>query len=471
MNEDDPRYLEEISSSLFGYLDEDGRPWWFNIRDGVLQEIDRQLKGFIRPSHGIRSINMSALKYCMTSALRVVKSMGDIKACEYLLQVPARYDMVVQPGTAYNIYSDSLYSLLPSKSVLFEHSPTNWACPNARVFRNSIPGGIVDVIAHANGVISERLNKLPEPLEELSAILIEDIRRLYGTRIDLTNILSAVRIAYRRYIASSFAGELILSLLPASTKLILLVGGIYAENSHYIYLAKKRGIAVAELQHGAFDSYNVICSPAQNVCSDTRFAESKPDYWLFYGDWWATQTMMPSKKIIIGNPYRELKIQCLDSVSKRVVLLVGDSRNTEDRMRMANKLRELFPQYRVMFRPHPIERNEVKYLQRTYPDVVIDSDDLYKTLQRCVLVVGPYSTVLFEAVGIAERVMLLSEGPTDSIPRVTFPVFRTIDELPSLICNCAAAREESSGIWHADWRTAFTSFVSGIQGKKEDHCL
>ena len=470
MNEDDPRYLEEIGTSLFGYLDEDGRPWWFNIRDGVLREIDCQLKGFARPSHGIRNINMSAMKYSMISALRVVKSMGDIKACDYFLQVPARYDMNVRPGAAYNIYSDSLFSLLPSESVLFEHSPTNWACPSERVIKSAIPGGIVDVVAHAYGAILDRIKKLPEPLEELSVTLIENIGRLYGARVDLSNIMNAVHIAYRRYVVSSIAGGFILKLLPANTKLILLVGGIYSENSHYIYLAKKRGIAVAELQHGAFDSHNIICSPAPNVCSDSRFAESKPDYWLFYGDWWASQTMMPSQKIIIGNPYHELKMQRLDNISKCVVLFVGNSKNTEDRMRMVNKLRDLFPQYKVAFRPHPIECNEAKYLQRFYPGVFIDSDDLYRTLQRCVLVVGPYSTVLFEAVGIADQVMLLAEGPANSVPRVPFPVFRAIDELPSLICNCATSRERSSSIWHADWRTAFSSFISDIEGEKEDHC-
>ena len=470
MDRDDPRFIEEVNALLFDYLDEDGRPWWFNIRDVVLQEVNRQLKGFFRPQHGIRSFSSAALRYCSVSALGMMRSMRKTKSCDYLLQVPARYDMSIRTGAAYNIFSDGLFPLMPTESVLFERAPTNWACPNNRVIKDSIPAGIIDISAHIYSAAVDRVKKVPKSLVELSAELIKSIGCLYGSRIDLSLIYDAIHIAYRRYLAASFAGERIMSAISDKTKLILLVGGIYAENSHYIYSARKRGIIVAELQHGAFDSQNVICSPAASVCSDSRFAASKPDYWLFYGDWWASQTMMPSKKVVLGNPYREMKRSRLVGGLKRDVLLVGDSKNTEHRMRMAKQLKQLFPQYRVLFRPHPIELNEAEYLSRSYPDVSIDNGDLYETLQRCVFVLGPYSTVLFEAMGIAEQVMLYVEQPVESSPQVPFPIFHTIEELSSLISGGVASQGYPPDIWHADWKSAFKSFISSVVNVKEDPC-
>src|SRR5690606_22328780 len=123
------------------------------------------------------------------------------------------------------------------------------------------------------------------------------------------------------------------------------------------------GLVVAESQHGlvsrGHDAYNV--APALSMGDASR--ETLPEYFLAYEAWWSQQMNVPVQSVVIGNPRREEQLGRLcDTASvKTDALVLGDGIETEWYLGLARQLVAMLPaEWRVVFRPHPMERKKVE---------------------------------------------------------------------------------------------------------------
>lgn len=463
IHRNDARFIEEFDGDLLSFVNEDGIPWWYFVRDSILQEVHQQLLSLSAPVRSSRSFDFKAIRYCLQTAPTLCRQMHTTHDSKVAFFVPARYEEDIPSGKAVNMYVDYFASALPLSSLVLERASSDWQLPSDRLYRNVIGVGLLDIVCFGKSESRSRLGEIPNSYKNMIVHVVDWLMCEYGDKIDAEKIKRSCRVAYARYLASQYRLNYFTRLMGSETRLVLMIGGIYSENWGFVSALRKRGVVVAEMQHGAFSSRNVICSPSPRISKDSLFARGKPNYWLFYGSWWQAQTHMPSQGICIGNPYREARLSSLEKKTRDTIAVMGCAYGTENVLDFTNSLAGVFPEYRVIFRPHPLERVETAALSSKYASIEIDSGNLYETFTRCVLVVGSYSTVLFEAVGIAERVAVRDDDLTrENLANSPFPWVKDISDIQRILRGSTKVSFGSNGVWESDWRKKFVSFVDEV---------
>jgi hypothetical protein len=237
--------------------------------------------------------------------------------------------------------------------------------------------------------------------------------------------------------------------------------------------SRECGIPVAEYQHGiatsGHDAYNV--APALE--RSEAYRRTMPDYFLGYGAWWNRQFNAPTEKVVIGNPHRAsiLERPILPKKEQGMVLVLGEGVETESYLEYCRELAGLLsPEYRVVFRPHPLERSRLSAVpgggERRFQ--VDQESDIYPSLARAEVVVAELSTGLFEAVGLARRIFAWNTAKSRfGLPSHLFAGFDTIADLARRIRDdrgegtvSGMAAEE---IWASDWQGRFHGFIARVR--------
>jgi hypothetical protein len=232
--------------------------------------------------------------------------------------------------------------------------------------------------------------------------------------------------------------------------------------------ARELGITLAEHQHGlvsaGHDAYNV--APA--LAASSAYRRTLPEYLLSYGPWWGEQICIPVTAVPIGNPHRTERLRKLERSRQPAddILILGDGIETERYVELARELaRLLVGKRRVVFRPHPIERQRFHAAPPVnFGDVHVDRNlDIYASFAAAGVVVSEASTGLFEAVGIVERIFAL-ETPRArfSLPRHPFASCEGAADLAHEIVEGALGRigaAEAAGIWAPDWQRNYREFL------------
>lgn len=254
-------------------------------------------------------------------------------------------------------------------------------------------------------------------------------------------------------------------------KLCLVDLGCYGEMAVFNSTARENGIAVAEFQHGAVypghDTYNV----APLLAASNRYKNTMPDFFLGYGKWWNSQFNAPVKKIVIGNPHREFLLEKFIPLPNqcRTVLIIGDGIETVRYIDLCRELSEVLPkEYRVIFRPHPMERDVVTSLgssKRKGFDIDLNKD-IYPILSNLYAVISELSTASFEAVGLAERIFLWrTEKSRFAFPNNPFADLLEINDIVSKLDDPSAGKlcvHEVQDIWAVNWGKNFEAFLDGL---------
>jgi hypothetical protein len=256
---------------------------------------------------------------------------------------------------------------------------------------------------------------------------------------------------------------------------VLLVGAAcYGPASALVAAARRLGIVTAEYQHGAVsaghDGYNF----APSVLADPAYHETLPEYFLGYGQWWNEQINAPVKKIVIGNPHRTERIAAMEGLrmggtapNASDLLILSDGIEFDLYLDLARSVQRAARRkgLRVRLRPHPLERSVVAAMPAAaLQGIEIDTDaDLYRSLQTARIVVSEVSTGLFEAVGVAARVLLWDTPKARfGYPVHPFDSFTDAASLESLI-----ERDEGTplglpqveSIWASDWQGRYRAFL------------
>lgn len=242
-----------------------------------------------------------------------------------------------------------------------------------------------------------------------------------------------------------------------------------------IHAAKLCGMVVAEYQHGAIskghDGYNV----ADALATSQSFKRVLPDYLLTYGNWWSNQTNMPVQKIAIGNPHLTEMLGFLGAVSheRSQVLILGDGIETNMYLNLASQVFEMVrvQGMKVVFRPHPFEREKIKTSILPYGVRLDIHEDIYSSLKESSVVISELSTGLFEAIGLVDKVLLWETDKSRfAFPEIPFNSFSTIDELESIVTSKNSLHNRSCTVpatemWEPNWKQNYLRFVEEIVGK------
>lgn len=201
-------------------------------------------------------------------------------------------------------------------------------------------------------------------------------------------------------------------------RVVVMQAAAYGDRSALIAEAHRRGILVAEPQHGwigaAHAAYNFGAAAA-----DPRLRDALPDVLLTFGEAWGESISVPFDLVPVGKPHLDAARALMPPVAERDqrILIASGVTHPEATSVFVRRVREALPaDWRVTFRPHPQERTDVA---GRYPDLVrapgIDIDDehdIYASFARSRLVIGGPSTALYEALALDCPVVLRSSAIT-----------------------------------------------------------
>ncbi|WP_155952619.1 hypothetical protein [Pseudomonas sp. URMO17WK12:I4] len=369
-------------------------------------------------------------------------------------------------GRWFNRITDYLAEESPSGTVTVE-GLVGWHLPEPRWNKSVIywsPWQVALLLAGRLSVRGEHIR--------LASELLEHVRRraknLHGLDISESKMRMLVGVAARkiaRLPATQVAYRRMLERL--NPRLLLLEEGCYSDHGVLNHIAHEMGIRVAEPQHGMVSGGHDAYRYAALWRKSELYRSYLPDDFLGYGRWWNDQINAPVRKWVIGHPhYSEQRHSFSGGVEKKDILILGDGIEFQLYLALAQELDSLLPeQYRVVLRPHPLERALVR---ERFPDsrvggVVIDCNrDIYEAFGDAYTVAGEVSTGLFEAIGTVPKV-LLWETPKARFgyPAHPFACFHDAQEFAEAIMDPVIGRPSviEEDIWATGWRDNYRNYL------------
>lgn len=251
-------------------------------------------------------------------------------------------------------------------------------------------------------------------------------------------------------------------------RLLLLEEGCYSDHGVLNHVAREMGVRVAEPQHGMISGGHHSYNYAPLLRESEKYRRYLPHDFLGYGRWWNEQISVPVEKWVVGHPHYSEQLRSTEcvNVEKRDILLLGDGIEFSLYLSLAKELDSLLKgRYRVVVRPHPLERVKV---YETHPDgmagnVTIDRNrDIYESFGSAYVVAGEVSTGLFEAAGIVPKVLLWETSKARfSYPVHPFSAFSDVQQFAAAILAPEGGQLSvvQDDIWAPDWRGNYRRYL------------
>jgi hypothetical protein len=372
-----------------------------------------------------------------------------------------------QNGRWFNRLSDYFVSVGPERTVTVEDLfAWQWRSPryserrlfHTPLFLHGYIAGKLRVADRHRRKAAELVALVRERARQAFDWDLGDKRAEFLTRL-LARDTAAIPVLSREY-------RRLLTRLQA--RLVLKEMACYGRSAVFNVTARELGITLAEHQHGlvslGHDAYNV--APA--LAASAAYRRTLPEYLLSYGPWWGAQMSVPVTAVPIGNPHRTERVRKFERSAGRTddILILSDGYETARYVELARELARLLGgERRIVFRPHPIERQRFK----TAPpadlgEVHIDGNlDIYDSFAAAGVVVSEASTGLFEAVGIVEKIFALQTPRAHfSLPRHPFAACTDAADLAQKVRGGALGHitvAEAADIWMPDWQRNYREFL------------
>ncbi len=256
-------------------------------------------------------------------------------------------------------------------------------------------------------------------------------------------------------------------------RLVLLEQACYGDFALFNQVAREMGVRVAEPQHGMVSGGHDAYCYAPVLRESEAYRACLPHDFLGYGAWWNSQINVPVQKWVIGNPHYSEQRRSISPAqgAQTDILLLGDGIEFSLYLALSQELAQLLRgHYRIVLRPHPLERAEVqlRFPEGRAGDVLIDSNrDIYSSFATAHAVVGEVSTGLFEAQGIAGRVLLWETAKARfSYPQHPFCSFADARALVEALQAPRSAQTEALAeeIWAPGWAGNFRKYLAHALG-------
>jgi len=200
---------------------------------------------------------------------------------------------------------------------------------------------------------------------------------------------------------------------------VILVEGLCYSRFYITCAAKELSIKTGELQHGFIDKSNHAYNISEQLTQQKSIVHYYPDYFLSFGSYWQSFMNIPSEYIPIGFSFLEnFVIEQTLLKNGNSILVISNSINPNEIIKFTLKLNQIAKsrKVKIVFRPSPRERSNLKELYRKLIDVEnikIDSNlNVYDSFLKYKTVVGDYSTVLFEAIHFNKSIYLFNTAST-----------------------------------------------------------
>lgn len=242
-----------------------------------------------------------------------------------------------------------------------------------------------------------------------TALSVEDMYDLNKIKSRLIDVFN-ITVDIENIVTSSLRMRSVMlpvyrSLLKRIKPKIVVVICSYGKET-FIEACKQQKIPVVELQHGTINRYHTGYSFPGKYYSKTTF----PDYFLTFGDYWKklVQFPIPQERVIsTGYPFFDMETAKYNSIPKKnqiVFISQGTIGARMSRFAVELQFRQDFD-LDIVYKLHP---GEYSRWQKDYPWLVnsglsvIDdeSEPLYKLLAQSKALVGVYSTVVYEGLGM-----------------------------------------------------------------------
>jgi hypothetical protein len=227
------------------------------------------------------------------------------------------------------------------------------------------------------------------------------------------------------------------------------------------------GYTVVEIQHGITHQWHWAYHYPSSIAIDGKYNSHQyfPDLFLVYGDYWSTQIRIPSKPVVVGFPGLSEAVQSLRSVSPEnpnTVLMVSQGSVTEKMADITCKLSRMFPDYRIIFKLHPLEVGFVERYRALYdlPNVeVMGRVNIHPLIAQSTVLVGEGSTAMFEAVAFPNKRIFVLKNDIITAPIGT--VFTEAEELIEMINDPSKGHPAYPPelFWAPDWENRIAAFL------------
>jgi hypothetical protein len=253
-------------------------------------------------------------------------------------------------------------------------------------------------------------------------------------------------------------------------KLILL------EEAHYgtlltpiVRSAHDLNIRIAEFQHGLVSKNHPAYNYGKALFSDT-YKKYLPSTFLSYGDYWKENIRTPSEVIVIGNPYLSEFVKSKKNKikqSKKTIVYISAALNPSKSVEFLSFLKKSLNEneYKLVFRPHPLERHKIqeKYSELLDRNIIIDAGDLYSLFNCTDFLIGEVSTTIFEALAFDICIFIIDNNYTRLNADIKY--FNTISSAEDFFNKISSHDYKISSntvdfFWASDWQERYSSYVN-----------
>lgn len=349
--------------------------------------------------------------------------------------------------------------------------------PKDRIFSNVKYFEIIDQIIkiqckiHEKDVYEKDIHTAEDFINTLKNQFIEKFEEgfYFGLKKQIINMSVAIRYYYYYY------EKLIKQIKP---KVIFVDNGCYGgQRACLLRIANKQGITTGEFQHGYIGENNLIYNYPQSFINNKEYKEYLPQYFLAMGEYFIRGIKLPINKVVIGNPhlYTQLNME-RHEVTKNNILIISDWVQRDNYVKLVEEFckQDKENKYRIIFRIHPSDKNN-KYLYSEldkYQNVIIsEKNDLYDDIKRSEIIVGCYSTAIFECIPFNKKIMILKNEFTDKYMDKNIGTWFTDGiELFNSINNTKCIKTyDSEYYWNSNWKENYINFIKNVVYKSKQH--
>lgn len=229
-------------------------------------------------------------------------------------------------------------------------------------------------------------------------------------------------------------------------------------------------IKTAEFQHGWIGKKHEGYNYSNFLYHSKIYRDYLPNYLLTFGSYWNNQMKVPVKKVVIGsaNVKYDFYYKKKKNTSMKTILFAA----TLEHKSYINLLTKIYSQnknnFKIIFKLHPLDNEQTidKYRQfeKHINFEIAYSKSLYDYLYDCDYLITDFSTVLYEAVAIGKRVLILVNSLSNYYQEYSLgKAFQTASEFFQLI-NDENWKNSINGkdLYNQNTKENYTQFLKNL---------
>lgn len=390
-----------------------------------------------------------------------------------LISAPGGHQILTKEGKCFDPRSEIFALAVQSQTLLLQGRPSEWQWPFPRYNERVIFDAPIIATGAIVGKVFTR-NKQKLLADEMISFLSKQAKTTLDWKLSNERRAFLVSVLSKTIATLPVKRSLFYRLLKRTgARILIRCLSCYGGDSSILnIIARENGIVTSEYQHGIVHSGHDAYNFAPILCGSAAYRATLPEYFLSYGTWWNNLINAPINKVAIGNPFRSIRLQETDTFlnSRNDIIVFGDGVETDLYIDLCLQLAEkLKHKMRVVFRPHPLERSDIrKYiLKHAKSGIFFEWEkDIYSVAKTAVAFVSETSTVLFESIGLVEKIFIWNTPKARfSFPFHPFTVFSDADDLIAKICDDESGRVDTSimeEFWAPNWKENYLSFLEGV---------